>query len=160
MRTLTKDAFAATAVVVAAIALVVGTSPAGARDARAAGCTRGFAGGAMHLCGPATAHLSVFPGFTFRSGMCRRETVAGEPTLTLELGQLVPGSASNGGRPYLKLTVSGPLAHPTSGSLIAFYKSKRWSGVGQSFRGNARAGSFAALPVPPSRGNATGDFRC
>ena len=114
----------------------------------------------MRLCGPATARLSVFHGVTFRNGTCKRETVAGEPTLTLELGQLVPGSKTNGGRPYLKITISGPLARPTSGDVVGFYKAKRWSGVGLSFKAQARGGSFVVRGVPPSKGKATGSFRC
>jgi hypothetical protein len=150
------------AAIAVVLALAIGASSAGARGAQPsrADCTAKFFGGAMHLCGLATARLSVFPGVTFRNGTCKRETVAGESTLTLELGQLVPGSRTNGGRPYLKVGISGPLSHPTSGYLIAFYKSKRWSGLGQSFKGTARGGSFVVRATPPSRGTATGSFRC
>ena len=44
--------------------------------------------------------------------------------------------------------------------MIAYYKSKRWSGIGQSFNGTARGGPFVAKRTPPSRGTATGTFRC
>jgi hypothetical protein len=150
------------AVVLVLAALSVGTATHAARPLGrgATSCTATFAGGAMRLCGPATARLSVFHGVTFRNGTCKRETVAGEPTLTLELGQLVPGSKTNGGRSYLKITISGPLARPTSGDVIGFYKSKRWSGVGLSFKAQARGGSFVVRGVPPSKGKATGSFRC
>jgi hypothetical protein len=160
--TKTMRAMAPTALAAVLAALALGGGPAAARGQGAAmsQCTPKFIAGVMHLCGPATARLSVFSGFVFRNGKCKRETVAGEPNLTLELGQLVPGSKRNGGRPYLKLGISGPLARPTGGHLIAFYKGKRWAGVGESFKGGARDGSFVVSGVPPSRGRATGSFRC
>jgi hypothetical protein len=143
-------------------ALALGASSAVAFGAHGAGasCTPTFVNGAMHLCGPASARLSVFPGVIFRNGKCKREVVAGEPTLTVELGQLVPGSKTNGGRSYLKVGISGPLTRPTSGVVIAFYKSKAWKGIGRSFKGSARGGSFVARGAPPSRGLARGSFRC
>jgi hypothetical protein len=154
------------AAIVAVLALAIGASSAGARGAQPsrADCTAKFFGGAMHLCGPATA---LFRGHTFRNGTCKRETVAGEPTLTLELGQIaVPPGKTNGGRPYLKIGISGPLSHPTSGYVISYYDSKRWSGIGGSFKASFDArhkfvgGSFVGSATPPSRGTARGSFRC
>jgi hypothetical protein len=143
-------------------ALALGASSVGARVGHRleVSCTTKFVGGAMRLCGPASARLSVFPGITFRNGTCKREVVAGERTLTLELGQLVPGSKTNGGRPYLKVGISGPLSRPTSGYVTAFHKSKRWGGTGKSFKRSARGGSFVARGTPPSHGTATGTFSC
>jgi hypothetical protein len=146
--------------VVVLVALALAVPAAQSAQRREAACTPKFAGGVLHLCGPASARVSVFRGVIFRNGTCKRQVVAGEPTLTLELGQLVPGSKTNGGRAYLKLIVSGPLARPTGGLVLAYYKSKRWSGTGKSFKGTARRGSFVAVGTPPSRGTATGSFRC
>jgi hypothetical protein len=56
--------------------------------------------------------------------------------------------------------LASPLSHSTSGYVIAYYKSKRWSGIGQSFNDTARGGSFVAKGTPPSRGRATGSSRC
>jgi hypothetical protein len=159
-KTIRALAAMAPAAVLVVQALGVGPAGAGGQEAAVSQCTPKFVAGVMHLCGPATARLSAFPGYVFRNGRCKRETVAGEPNLTLELGQLVPGSEGNGGRPYLQIGISGPLARPTGGRLIAYYKGKRWAGVGESFSGGARGGSFVVRGVPPSRGRATGSFRC
>lgn len=157
-----RSQFLAIAMPIALLVLALGALSPGARGGHGfqASCTAKFVGGAMHLCGPASARLSVFPGTTFRNGTCKREAVAGEQTLTLELGQLVPGSKANGGRSYFKVAISGPLSKPTSGYLIAFRNSKRWAGTGKSFKGTARGGSFKVRGTPPSRGTATGSFRC
>ena len=147
------------AATVAACALVAPSLGAPQRSVRA-GCAPTFVAGAMRFCGPASARVSIFPGVTFRGGTCKQEVVAGEPTLTLELGQLVPGSKTNGGRQYLKMGISGPLTQPTGGYLIAFYRGRRWSGVGESLKATRRAGSFVARATPPSHGTAKGSFRC
>jgi hypothetical protein len=132
-------------------------APAGAAGGR---CTPGFVRGAMRFCGPASARVSVFSGVTFRGGTCKQEVVAGERTLTLELGQLVPGSKTNAGWPYVKIDISGPLSRPTSGYLVAFYRGKRWSGLGDSLKASRRGGSFVVRGTPPSHGVAKGSFRC
>jgi hypothetical protein len=125
-----------------------------------------FSGGAMHLCGPATARLSVFRGFAFRNGTCKRLTVAGTPQFVLELGALKPGSPTNGGLSYLKIEIDGPLSAPTSGSVISWHNGKRWAGFGESFKGNARGGTFNVRggygKNPPAyKGQpATGSFHC
>ncbi len=159
---------AAAAVIVTALSV----SPAGGATSRESAkqhpsaCAPKFSRGAMHLCGPATARLSVFAGFTFRNGTCKRLTVAGEPQLVLELGALTPGSATNGGLSYLKIEIDGPLSQPTSGSVISWHDGKRWAGTGESFKGTARGGTFIVSGGyglhPPAYGGrrATGSFRC
>jgi hypothetical protein len=157
---MTKRSASAVPIALTALALAASAASAPGVHLVQARCTPTFVAGAMRLCGPASGRLSVFPGVTFRNGACKREVVAGERTLTVELGQLVPGSKTNGGRSYLKVIVAGPLSNPTSGSVIAFHKSRRWSGTGKSFKGSARGGSFVARGTPPSRGTASGSFRC
>jgi hypothetical protein len=139
-----------------------GHDEAGSEHERnSASCRPTFSGGAMHLCGPATAQLSVFPGFTFRNGNCKRLTVAGSPQFVLELGKLKPGSRTNGGLSYFKIEIDGPLSHPTSGSVISWHKGKRWAGLGDSFKGTAHGGIFAVTGAPANGGRrATGSFRC
>jgi hypothetical protein len=142
-----------------ALALAVAAAALAGGEAADA-CTPKFVNGAMHLCGPATAHLSVFGSYTFRNGTCKRTVVAGEPDFVLELGALKPGSTTNGGLSYFKIQISGPLSHPTTGSLIAWHGGKRWSGYGQSFRGNAIAGTFVVSRLASGAGRATGSFHC
>jgi hypothetical protein len=146
----------------AVAALAVAASAAGARVAQpeTTSCTAKFIAGALHLCGPATAHLSVFGRYTFRNGTCKRSVVAGESTLVLELGVLKSGSRTNGGFSYFKIEIDGPLSHPTGGHVISWHNGKRWSGYGQSFRGNARGGTFVATRTATGGGRATGSFRC
>jgi hypothetical protein len=149
---------AATAIAIAAAVLA---GAASAREQSATKCTPKFSAGAMHLCGPATAQLSVFPGYTFRNGTCKRLMVAGEPQFVLELGALTPGSRTNGGLSYLKIEIDGPPSHPTSGSVISWHNGKRWAGLGDSFKGSARAGSFVVSGVPANGGRrASGSFHC
>jgi hypothetical protein len=80
--------------------------------------------------------------------------------MTNEIGELEPGAAKNGGHPYFKASVSGPLSHPTGGHVIAYYRSRRWSGTGGSFHCTSRRGTFTASAVRPSRGTATGSYGC
>jgi hypothetical protein len=149
----------------AALALVasgvVMASPLAATSAGGT-CTAKFVAGAMRLCGPATARLSVFPGYTFRNGTCKRTTVAGKPTFILELGALsTVKPRTNGGLSYLKIEIDGPLSHPTGGSVTSWHKGKRWAGVGESFNGTARRGTFVVTGVFANGGRrATGSFRC
>jgi hypothetical protein len=143
---------------VVAAAALIGAAAAGAGSS--ATCQPKFEGGVEYLCGPATARLSKFPGVVFRHGSCKRERVAGEPQMTIEIGAIKPGSKRNGGRDYIKVTVAGPLSHPTTGYVIAYHSGRRWSGTGSSFHGDAHSGSFTAEAVPPSRGTAVGRYHC
>ena len=146
----------------AALALASGASVAGAgRDA--AGrllCKPTIVKTVVRYCGPATGHLSVFPGVTFRNGTCKRQVVNGVPLLSLGIGARSRNAATNNGLPYFGLTVSGPLSRPTGGGVIAYWRSKRWGGRGVSFKGGARSGTFVVRGINGSRGTATGSYRC
>jgi hypothetical protein len=144
------------------VAAAVATSALAGEDASRV-CTPKFASGAMHLCGPATAHLSVFGTYKFENGTCKR---SGD-TFVLELGAIkVPPGTTNGGLSYLKIQIDGPLSNPTSGSLIAYHSGKRWAGYGESFRGTAKGGTFVVKGSPkgaaigPTSKLAHGDFHC
>lgn len=143
-------------------AVALATVPSASRTAfRVAFCAPKTVGSITTLCGPATAHLSVFPGVTFRGGSCDHRPVLGRPSLSLELGVLVNSTRpGNGGRRYLQLLLSGSSAHPTSGHLIAYSGSKRWSGYGVSFTGTALGGTFVLRATAPNTGTATGSFHC
>jgi hypothetical protein len=145
---------------VAALSVAVPSTAATVGQQDRATCTAKFYAGALHLCGPATARLSVWGRYTFRKGTCKRSVVAGEPNFVLELGALKPGSRTNGGLSYLKIQIEGPLSHPTGGHVISWHNGKRWSGYGQSFRGNASGGTFVATRTAAGGGRATGSFRC
>lgn len=143
----------------AALTLAVGVAVAAAgRDTSA--CKPRIVSGVVHYCGPATAHLSVFRGVTFRNGTCKRQVVKGVPLLVLGMGARTQNAATNGGLPYFGLTVSGPVSHPTGGGVIAYWKGKRWGGRGVSFSGSASGGTFVARGINGSRGTARGSFRC
>ena len=146
----------------AALALAFGTSLAGARTARPiqALCTPGVHGGTVTYCGPAKAHLSKFPGVTFRPGSCKRSTVGGRQLMIVAIGVRTQNRATNAGRTYFGLSISGPFTHPTGGGVIAYWHSKRWGGRGVSFRGNASSGTFVARGINGSPGTATGSYRC
>ena len=146
---------------VAAGAIAAG-SASGAGVAARTSCDAGgrLVGRTVVYCGPARASLGVFPGAVFRNGSCRSTTVAGVRQFTLKLGARTPNAGTNDGRPYFGLTISGSFSHPTGGGVIAYWKGKRWGGVGVSFRGNARGGSFAASGINGSHGHATGSYRC
>ena len=108
----------------------------------------------------ATPKLSVFSGYTFRNGTCKRSVVAGDPAFVLELGALKPGSRTNGRLSYLKIEIYGPLLRPTSGQVISWHNGKRWSGYGKSFKGNARGGTFVVTRTASGEGRETGSYRC
>ena len=148
---------AVTVAVAVALAVGVSVAPAGGE---AQTCKPRIASGVVRYCGPATAHLSVFPGVTFRNGTCKRQVVKGVPLLVLGLGARTQNAATNGGLPYFGLTVSGPVSHPTGGGVIAYWKGKRWGGRGVSFSGSASGGTFVARGINGSRGTARGSFRC
>lgn len=114
----------------------------------------------VHYCGPATAQLSVFSGYTFRKGSCKRLTVNGASLLSLGIGSRTQNAKTNSGLPYFGLTISGPPSRPTGGGVIAYYKSKRWGGRGVSFRGTATSGTFVVKGINGSRGTASGKFHC
>ena len=78
----------------------------------------------------------------------------------MKLGVRTPNARTNDGKPYSGLIVTGPLSRPTGGGVVAYWKDRRWGGVGVAFRGNARAGSFVASGVNVSHGHATGSYRC
>ncbi len=138
----------AAAVTVTAMGGRLGCNPAGQ-----------LVGRTVHFCGPATAHLSVFPGVTFRKGTCSRKP-DGRVTFSLKMGTRTPNAKTNGGLAYFGLTVTGPLSHPTGGGVIAYWKGRRWGGPGVSFSGNARAGRFSARGTNGSKGTASGSFHC
>jgi hypothetical protein len=145
-----------------ALALAVGGSVAAARPAALGRllCKTTIVQGVVRYCGPATARLSVFSGVTFKNGTCRRTRVNGAPLLTLGLGSRTQNAATNGGRTYLGLTISGPLSRPTGGGVIAYYKSKRWGGRGVSFTASAAGGRFLVKGINGSKGSGTGSFSC
>ena len=143
----------------AALTLAVGVAVA-ATGREASACKPRIVSGVVRYCGPATAHLSVFPGVTFRNGTCKRQVVKGVPLLVLGMGARTQNAATNGGLAYFGLTVSGPAAHPTGGGVIAYWKGKRWGGRGVSFSGSASGGTFVARGINGSRGTARGSFRC
>jgi hypothetical protein len=117
--------------------------------------------GITRYCGPATARLSVFPGILFSGGSCMNRISGGVHLLTIRIGakSLVPG-LTNDGLILFTLQLTGPLAHPTSGLVLAYSRWKYWQGRSVSFRGDARVGTFLAEAVFPSRGQASGSFRC
>lgn len=117
--------------------------------------------GITRYCGPATARLSTFPGMVVSGGFCTKRSSGGVQLLTIRIGAKspVPG-LTNGGLTLFTLQLTGPPTHPTSGLVLAFSRSKYWQGRTVSFRGDARAGTFLAKAVFPSRGQASGSFRC
>jgi hypothetical protein len=78
----------------------------------------------------------------------------------VKLGARTQNGRTNGGRPYFALRVTGPFSSPSGCGVIAYWKGKRWDGVGVSFRGTAYAGSFVASGINGSKGRATGSYRC
>jgi hypothetical protein len=156
---------AGTAAAVAVTTLVLAATSTSARGSAATstGCTPKFSGGVYHLCGPATAH---FRGFTYTNGTCKRSDAGTEDeAFVLELGAIKPGSSTNGGLPYLKIEVFGPLAHPTSGHLISWHGGKRWAGYGESFKtkytgGKFVGGTFVVTRTATGAERETGSFHC
>jgi hypothetical protein len=124
-------------------------------------CTRNHPG-YIRLCGPASATLSgaFARKTTWRGGICKRSIVAGDPVLYVELGELAspPNATTNNGHAYFQLQINGPLAHPTGGHVISYAGGKRWAGIGESFKGNTRGGTFV---VRAANGHtATGTLSC
>ena len=114
-------------------------------------------GKVAHYCGPASASLSVFPGVAFRSGSCARKVVNGVHLLQVRIGaKALDGSRTNDGLRLFSLGMSDSRA----GSLVTYYRSKRWFGRVVSFRSEARGETFVTQGVSGSRGYATGSFRC
>jgi len=149
-------------IAIAAILLGAATMAAGSFEP-AAGKTRPCmrASDVARYCGPATARLSAFPGVLFRNGSCAQRRTGGVPLLQVRIGtKSLVSSRTNAGLTLFTLQLTGPLSHPTSGVVLAYFKSSYWQGRIASFRGNARAGTFRAEGVFPSRGRATGSFGC
>ena len=148
-------------IAIAAILLGAATMAAGP-SGPAAGKTRPCMRAAGHVaryCGPATARL--FPGVLFRNGSCAQRQTGGVPLLQVRIGtKSLVSSRTNAGLTLFTLQLTGPLSYPASGIVLAYFKSSYWQGRSASFRGNARAGTFRAEGVFPSRGRATGSFRC
>ena len=117
--------------------------------------------GITRYCGPATARLSAFPRIVFSGGSCTTRMSGGVQLLTIRIGAKSPlPGLTNDGLTFFTLQLTGPLAHPTSGLVLAYLRSKYWQGRTVSFRGTTRAGTFLAEGVFPSRGQASGSFRC
>ena len=148
-------------VAVAASATAAGVASRGIEAAPAACNPAGkLIGHTVVYCGPASASLSVFAGAVFKNGSCRTTTVNGVPQFTVKLGARTQSARTNDGKPYFGLIVTGPLSSPMGGGVIAYWKGKRWGGVGVSFKGNARAGSFDASGINGSHGHTSGSYRC
>ncbi len=111
-------------------------------------------------CGPATAHLSVFPRVTYRHGSCTSTTRNDFSRLTVSIGTRTLSSRTNGGRAYFNLELYGAPPHAISGDVLAYAKGKRWTGVGLSFNVPQGSGTFVARGINGSRGTARGSFRC
>jgi hypothetical protein len=144
----------------AVLALVTGSAGAKGAGVHSAACKSRIVNRSVHFCGPATAHLSVFRGVTFRNGTCRHQQLKSGPLLSLGLGVRTTNVATNGGRAYFGLTISGNLSHPTGGGVIAYANGKRWGGRGVSFKGTANAGTFVVRGLGGSKGTATGSYHC
>src|SRR5437867_10987422 len=106
-------------VAAAALTVTVAGSVAAGRPAALGRllCKATIVQGVVRYCGPATARLSVFSGVTFKNGTCKRSRVNGVPLLTLGLGTRTQNAATNNGRTYLGLTISGPLSRPSGGGV-------------------------------------------
>jgi hypothetical protein len=145
---------------VAAIGLLPPRSTSDSAAGNATACVR-ISRNVAHYCGPATARLSVFPAAFFRHGSCTRKQVGGVRLLQVRIGaRLLDGSSTNGGLPYLSLGIAGSRSRPTSGNVIGYFRSRRWVGRIESFRGDEEAGAFVAQGIAGSRGRARGRFDC
>jgi hypothetical protein len=126
----------------------------------AAPCMDGGANFVVY-CGPAIARLAVFPGVVFRNGSCRHKLVSGVRLLQLRLGaRSLDGSPTNRGRTYLSLGFSGSRARREVGTVLAYFRSRRWIGRGVSFAGDANGGWFVVRAAGSSSGTTEGMFRC
>jgi hypothetical protein len=133
-------------------------------------CTPGGQGWVTIYCGPATARMSIFAGFTFRGGSCTHTVEAGMSVLRVLIGQ-VDGSneRTNGGKPFFRLYVNlnGPRSSPSSAFLDVFKDSKRYHAeniLGTRVRVDENGGTFffKVLVVHdiPSMKEFTGSFTC
>jgi hypothetical protein len=114
-----------------------------------------------HYCGRASARLSVFPGALFEGGFCARKRVTGVALLQVRIGaMLLDGSSTNGGLTYFSLGIADSRSKPTSGNVIAFFRSRRWFGRVVSMQGGAVGGTFVAQGIMGGHGSAHGRFRC
>jgi len=114
----------------------------------------------MHMCGPATATISHWPGLIFRNGTCPAIETGDDAEFTLELGAIAPGHADNNKLDYLKIQIFGPFSSPSSGVVIAYHDGKRWSGYGQSLSRTHTGWTFVASRYASGRGRFTGAFQC
>jgi hypothetical protein len=150
-------------VVVAAtmLAFAGGEASQGVRSAGSACDSTGkLVGHSVVYCGTATARLSVFTCAVFKSGSCQTTKVNGVPHFAVRLGARTQNARTNDGRPYFGLIETGSLQNPTGGGAIAYWKGKRWGGVGVAFKGSASGGTFVARGINGSRGRASGSFTC
>ena len=147
---------------VAAVSIAVSAAASGRGGAAPTGCKPfgRLVGHTVVFCGPATASLSAFSGAVFENGTCGTTRVAGVQQFALRLGARTQSERTNDGRPYFGLALSGPFSHPSGGGVIAYWKGKRWGGVGVDFKGDARAGSFVASGINGSHGHSAGSYRC
>jgi hypothetical protein len=124
-------------------------------------CERTLVKGVLHLCGPAKATLSIWPGFTFTHGTCPAIRKGADAEFTLELGGIdATTPKTNGGLDYLKIQVFGPFSAPTSGTIIAWHHGKRWSGYGQFLSKTATGWKFLASRYASGVVRFTGTFSC
>ena len=151
---------AAGAATAAALAIVATGAVAGNANIRSLACTAQVVNQTIHYCGPARATLSAFPGVTFRNGTCRHQILQSGPLLSLGLGVRTQNAATNGGKAYFGLTISGKLSRPTGGGVIAYANGKRWGGKGVSFHSTASGGTFVVRGIRGSTGTKTGTFHC
>jgi hypothetical protein len=156
---LASVALAVAVAVAATIASHAPLSRSGSPAGSPAPCVR-ISGHAALYCGPASARLSPFPGTLFRGGFCARKTVAGVRLLQVRIGaKALDESRANDGLPYFSLGSAVARSQPTSGNVIAFFRSRRWLGRVVSMQGDAGGGIFVADGVA-GRGRASGQFRC
>jgi hypothetical protein len=112
-------------------------------------------------CGPASARLSAFPDARFKGGFCARKMVAGVALLQVRIGaRSLDGSSTNDSLPYFSLGAADSRSRPTSGNVVAFYRSRRWVGRVLAMRSEAGGGRFVAQGLAGSRSRASGRFRC
>src|SRR5436309_1443751 len=92
-------------------ALAVGVFASGALGRQAVTCKPSgtLRGSTVVFCGPATGHLNVFRGVTFKSGTCGHTGSGAHALMTVKLGARTQDANHNGGRSYFGLSISGPL---------------------------------------------------
>jgi hypothetical protein len=87
--------------------------------------------------------------------------VAGVDLLQVRIGaMLLDETPANGGLTYFSLGIADSRSKPTSGNVIAFFRSRRWFGRVISMKDGAVGGTFVAQGITGSHGRANGRFRC